>query len=131
MTDLTAQRSTYVEILDEDIVIEQIPSGSLERMNVEFVYDEFMEFIIARAQFEKLPKSDAAPSLVDVLSLASSLLKDEEKFVSVAGILVFIGEMVAEYSRERGLKYLEWLASQGRRDVACKLIGRWPEETIS
>lgn len=130
-TSMTNSKSLYVQILDEDIIIEQIPSNSLSKLQIEFVYDEFMEYVIAKALFFQLGIKVKSPSLDDILELANSLLRQEEQFVSIAGILVFVGEMTGEISLTFGLRYIDWIVAQGRGDLACRIISRWPEATMS
>jgi hypothetical protein len=47
LKDLESNQSLYVRILDEDIILEQL-SGAEKNVHVTFVYDEFMEYTIAR-----------------------------------------------------------------------------------
>ncbi len=124
---LYSSKSKYVHILDEDIVIEQIPGRSIHNLNVEFVYDEFMEYIIATAKYAEVYNK----GIDAVLILVDALLERERFFVSVSGILVFIGEMVAENSTKDGYAYIERLIEKEKQDLVCKIISRWPEDRIT
>jgi Domain of unknown function (DUF4062) len=122
--------SMYVQVLDEDIIIEQKPYGSEFYIKVEFVYDEFMEYVIAKSLWSKLLKSKSNTDLSDVLTLTEKLLKKEKNFVSIAGIIVFIGEMYAAINPRRKLSFIDWLIQKNRTDLSFKIVSRWPKSYI-
>jgi len=128
---LHSAKSTYVQILDEDIIIEQKPVGADFDLLIEFVYDEFMEYIIAKAKWSELFTSIESPTLEeDFKQLCLELFEREENFISVAGVIVFIGEMIASRSKKDGLNFVDWLIEKDRSDLACRIIVRWPEQTL-
>jgi hypothetical protein len=45
--DLTTAQSLYVRLLDEDIILEERPAGPMDARRVSFVYEEFMEYLVA------------------------------------------------------------------------------------
>jgi hypothetical protein len=118
--------SRYVQILDEDILLEQRPSGQQMDIMVSFVYDEFMEYVIAKAIWSEMCQRVDNPNFEEVKDVVSTLLKQEEKFISVLGIAVYLGELLATKSQKDALHYVGWLVSKGKETLACRLIVRWP-----
>lgn len=121
--------SLYVQILDEDILLEQKPTGLQMDLMVSFVYDEFMEYIIARSLWSEI-YDGKRPSHRKVETLAKTLLKQEDQFISVLGIIIYLGELLAMVSKNDAKKYIDWLVSNGRDSLACKLISRWPRQVL-
>jgi hypothetical protein len=129
-SNIYSASSKYVQILDEDIIIEQIPSRSLHQLNVEFVYDEFMEYVIATSMYYSSYAVDNQPTLKSIFALVDELLAQETQFVSVSGVVIFIGGIVAEKSKNDGLEYANYLLKKSRVDLACRVLNRWPENNI-
>jgi len=129
-TNIHSAKSKYVQILDEDIIIEQKPSRSMHQLTVEFVYDEFMEYVIANAVYSN-DRFDNKRVLEKALELISELVPRQAKFVSISGILAFVGEMVAQASAQHGLFYINHLIKIDMKELACQILGRWPEENMS
>ncbi|MGM0582893.1 MAG: DUF4062 domain-containing protein [Bacteroidota bacterium] len=123
-------RSMYVQVLDEDIIIEQKPYGTELNLKVEFVYDEFMEYVIAKSLWLKLLNSKNNTKLKDVIILTKKLLIKEKNFVSVAGVIVFIGELFAANNPRQKLEYIDWLIQKERIDLSFRIISRWPKSYI-
>jgi hypothetical protein len=46
--DTTTANSLYLRFLDEDVILEEDPTADVECRRVHFVYEEFMEYVIAR-----------------------------------------------------------------------------------
>ncbi len=76
--------SRYIQILDEDILLEEKPVGSATNLNVSFVYEEFMEFIIAKSIWSEL--ADSGISSAGAIDITKGLLKKEKEFISVLGV---------------------------------------------
>lgn len=128
-SSLRQEDSRYNRILDEDILIEEQPSGSkmdLLDLKVGFVYDEFMEYVIAKAIWSSHSSEGNRMDSKIIISTANGLLPMEEQFISCQGIVLYLGELLAKRSGREGLKYLDWLISIDREDLACRLVVRWP-----
>src|ERR1039457_5167212 len=100
-------------------------------LKVGFVYDEFMEYIIAKALWFKLSGEFTKIDCDKVVSVSADLLRIKERFISVRGVVIYLGEILASISKQEGLKYVDWLISNSYEDLACRLIVRWPKATLS
>lgn len=118
--------SRYVQILDEDILLEQKPVGPGLDLMVSFVYEEFMEYVISRALWSDICRRIGSPTYEEIRDVAGAHLKREKEFISVLGIVIFLGELLATVNQGDGLRYVDWLISMHREALACKLIVRWP-----
>jgi Domain of unknown function (DUF4062)/NACHT domain len=123
--------SRYVQILDEDILLEQKPSGPELDLMVSFVYDEFMEYVIAKALWSEMCERVGVPDYEEVKHVANSLLDRQKLFISVLGIVVYLGELLATQSVKDGLNYIRWLISEKQEMLACRLFVRWPMRIMS
>ena len=120
--------SKYVQILDEDILIEEKPSGHHMNINVGFVYDEFMEYVIAKSIWTEIHNKYKKVTYKRIIDYSLNLLEIEKVFISVAGILTYLGELIAKISETDGLKYVDWLINSNRADLASRILVRWPSE---
>lgn len=127
-TSIRTLESRYVQILDEDILLEEKPAGSATNLTVSFVYEEFMEFIIAKALWSEF--SGSTISATSATKLAERLLAKEKEFISVLGVILYIGELLATSSKAEGLQFVDWLIVSHREDLACRIIERWPGLTL-
>jgi hypothetical protein len=115
--------SRYVQILDEDILIEERPLGDLNETVVSFVYDEFMEYIIARALWSDHVKG-RADVVGSVVAKSEELLSVRSEFISVVGVILYLGEMLARISASYLLDYLAALRHRGHPQLVCELAVR-------
>lgn len=131
--EIYTTKSKYAQILDEDILLEQIPDSSIHKLNVEFVYEEFMEYVIANSMYSQIPifRGKSKPSISRIFALMNDLLRQEKRFVPISGILIYIGEIVARNSNKRGLDYIKKLVERKRRDIAFQILNRWTEDKIN
>jgi hypothetical protein len=120
---IRAVGSRYVQILDEDVLIEERPVDSLGHALVSFVYDEFMEYIIARAVWSEL--SESAGGVQSTLAARTlELLKMQSQFVSITGITIYLGELAARRSIVFYEEYLQGLAAGRAFSTTCLLSRR-------
>lgn len=129
-TTIRTVNSRYVQILDEDIMLEERPAGVSMNIKTGFVYDEFMEYVMARALVSDLLLLSSRNRFNQIQVKITELFKFEKQFISVIGVAIYIGEMLAKVSKKDGIKYVDWLTSQGKESMACQLIARWPAETM-
>lgn len=90
--DLDSDKSVYVRLLDEDIIIEEGSSPNLDPWAT-FVYDEFMEYTMARGILNSIPVDE---SRENIQNLIQSLMLSYQKFKSVEGILGYLSIMLME-----------------------------------
>lgn len=89
--DLDSHASLYTMILDENLILEERTERTLER-HVFFVYDEFMEYVMARdllMEWDKLPPET-------ILARLDRLLSDSERFRPLIGAVEFLSLMLKE-----------------------------------
>lgn len=120
--------SRYVQILDEDILLEQKPSGPEMDLMVSFVYEEFMEYVIAKALWAEATHGVRSPGYKQIQSLTEGLLEQEHNFISVLGIVVYLGGLLARHRFNDTLRYIDWLLIAGRESIACRLIPQCPPQ---
>ncbi len=87
---------TYVRLLDEDVIIEEETSAIDGTTMVKFVYEEFMEFVIARYLMNEL--ADHAEG--EIVNYVAEFTASMPEFLSRMGVLVFLALMLRE---ERGI----------------------------
>ncbi len=91
LSDLDSDKSVYIRLLDEDIIIEEGSSPKLESW-VTFVYDEFMEYTMARGLLNSFPE-DAPDS--EIKKLLEVLIGNYQKFKSIEGVIGYLSIMLA------------------------------------
>jgi hypothetical protein len=124
-------KSRYFQILDENILIEQKPMGASFNLYVSFVYEEFMEYVLARSLWHQMLMENERVLPKDIIGIVKRLFTKEEKFVAVLGMAIYLGEFIVRQSPQEGLVYLDWLIEQQRIAMACRLIERWPRLSLS
>lgn len=95
LMDFEASSSIYTRILDESIILEQIPeeSGIRCRPRVTFVYDEFMEYVIAR----DLVVNTMNTQDHRIMNLRfNRLLRSANRFSSIYGVIAYLLLMLEE-----------------------------------
>jgi hypothetical protein len=120
--------SRYVQILDEDILLEEKPTGKRMNLQVGFVYDEFMEYVIARGLWAEMTDRKSVPQLRALTGKVTELLSIRESFVTVLGIVVYLGELLANQKRKAGLEFVHWLIKKGHIDLALGIVEKWPHD---
>lgn len=108
--DMRSQQSLFVRLLDEDIIIGEEPTTDVSERMIVFVYEEFMEYSIARMLFTR-----HEPSVYNARSLFFKLHKQSKTFVNALGVCEYLCafyldsdlpfaavEMIVEMSRQGG-----------------------------
>jgi hypothetical protein len=107
--DLKSPSSVYLTLLSEDIIIEETPTDRSDQRRICFVYEEFMEYVLARELFQRAvrPGRDrvesvfaqldgAMSSFVNALGVGEYLVAfclDERLYRSAFEIVVRMGEV--------------------------------------
>lgn len=86
IVDLKTEQSTYLELLDEDIIIEENPTSSADVRKVVFVYEEFMEYAAARYLQDK-HKHFTKKDVDDHFELMNNKMSE---FVNILGIMEYL-----------------------------------------
>ncbi len=107
LSDLDSDRSIYIRLLDEDIVIEEGSSPKLQPW-ITFVYDEFMEYAIAKEITNSL--DDNSPENV-IEKTINELVEKYEEFENIEGV---IGYMCIMFVAERRKPIWDFLINRGK-----------------
>ena len=108
-----SEQSIYFHLLNEDIIIEERPEGGIEDPTMSFVYEAFMEYIIARS----IVGGAFVESLERHSSMFSFFSEFVEKFPNCRGVVEYIGLFLCGSScqseRSDGERFLCELAESG------------------
>ncbi len=121
--------SRYVQILDEDILLEEKPSGVEMRLKVGFVYDEFMEYVIAKALWSDLISKYRQITATEIKKLAEDLLLKKKEFVSVLGVITYLAELLLRQTHHQGVQFIDWLTRNKMESLSFR-ITRVPKDAI-
>ena len=98
----------YLRLLDEDIIIEEVPTSKLDQRKISFVYEEFMEYVLAEEVFQRMIRQDrqqvdivfgqlneAVPTFVNALGVGEYLVAfclDERMYKFAFELVTRMGE---------------------------------------
>jgi hypothetical protein len=109
-TDLSTDRSMCLSLLDEDIIIEEQPTEIVDLRRVTFVYEEFMEYVVARALLT-VPSQFGIDTPTQIFRRLASLLG---RWVNARGIAEYVGLMLVEEdfgaTRSKGIEFMGYMA---------------------
>lgn len=86
-TDLSESDSSYAQLRDEGVIFEEPTSGPWERGAIRFVYDEFMEYVVARSWAARLNNSSDAAHTAPLIQAAVEAFSS---FAPAWGALLFL-----------------------------------------
>lgn len=118
--------SKYIQILDEDILLEQKPSGAGMSLLVSFVYEEFMEYTMAASIWANIQGKNGVINHSEIANISKDLLIIKNKFISVLGIIFYLGSFLTKYKSEEGMMFIDWLINVKRENIACRMMAEWP-----
>lgn len=90
--DISTEESIYVRFLDEDIIIEEEPAQSLSNRRVNFVYEEFMEYLLARSLLAK----HSVASVEQINDLIEQLMTSVGEWINARGVTEYVVVMLSE-----------------------------------
>lgn len=91
--DLESPESLYVAILGEDIILEEEPDqGTTGCTNILFTYDEFMEYVIARAMLRSYQSMDENTAQ----RLVTRCTEGMQEFPTLLGVLEYLAVFMRE-----------------------------------
>ncbi len=126
----TDPRSLYGRIRDEFIILEEQERGKGKRrvLQIAFVYEEFMEYVMARALIQAWDEQ----SLDDTAILAEldRLKQSYRHFSQILGIMVYLAIMLKE--PPRNLTFWSLLINSGKvwRDVVFEAFKKLPTNRL-
>lgn len=125
--------SLYSRILDEDIILEEVsPSEGIQfgkdyedEQYCTFVYEEFMEYIIACSLEMEMRKSSDSELMGEV----EKLFAKQKQFINVIGVMLYLAYILKQ---KRGLSIWSKLYEKGGvwQGVLIDAIVKCPEELI-
>jgi hypothetical protein len=132
-TDLATQDSLYLQLLDEDIIIEERPADRSGIRKVSFVHEQFMEYMLAMSIASR-------PDLFGLTRLddAAQLLTGRyQNWVNARGVAEFLGIILLESSEQsEAWSYLDRLCRTGATwiepfwSVLAKARGEWASDAL-
>ena len=109
--DTSTHNSIYVRLLDEDIILEEHPGGGLDEKRVSFVYEEFMEFLLARSLLSIRMEGASVGKIFALLESSN------QGWANARGVAEYVGLMLLEgdYERTRpdAISFLSMMLSGG------------------
>ncbi|MFC1792952.1 hypothetical protein ACFL3Q_05135 [Planctomycetota bacterium] len=131
-SDIDSERSIYVKLLDEDIIIEEEPTEQVDCRLVRFVYEEFMEYILAKSflsRFRRLKRY----AIGDYFKAEKDKAADWVNFRGVAEYiaLMFLADD-SELTVEDGIRLMEAFISLGSgwTNIFWSVVGKLPEHSL-
>jgi len=122
-------RSVYGRIRDEFIILEEKERGKGRRKKcqVAFVYEEFMEYVMARSLMRDWDQAGLYKATI--LSKIETLTGKYESFAQILGVMVYLALMLKE---ERGLALWSLLLNKGERwqKVVFEAFRKLPEDHL-
>lgn len=122
-------RSLYGRVRDEFIILEerQQDRGRRKELQVAFVYEEFMEYVMARALIRDWEQ--AGLDEATILTAVKELTKKYEEFAQILGVMVYLALMLKE---EHDLALWSLLLEQGERwqQTVFEAFRKLPEDQL-
>ena len=122
-------RSIYGRIRDEFIILEEQERGKGKRktLQIAFVYEEFMEYVMARALLQAWDEKgldDAA-----ILAELDKLMQSYQHFAQILGVMVYLAIMLKE---NRNLAFWSFLINSGEtwRNVVFEAFKKLPADQL-
>jgi hypothetical protein len=131
--DTSSENSIYTRLLDEDIIIEEEPTQDIFQRRVNFVYEEFMEYVLAKSLIYNCSKNDFN-NLEDIFNGLVSIVNE---WVNARGVIEYIILILAESSDEDkaflAFDLLEKLIQLGGvwLEAFWSIVGKFPEQHIN
>jgi hypothetical protein len=130
--DTSTQQSLYLHLLDEDIIIEEQPGNDVHTRRVSFVYEEFMEYLLAKSIILQ-PKQFNITSVEDIFLMLDATLRE---WVNARGVGEYTALMLMDSSHSStndvAIRFLGMMARRGETwcDAFWSVIGKCPESYL-
>jgi hypothetical protein len=131
-SDTSTPTSIYVRLLDEDIILEEHPGEAIDERKVSFVYEEFMEFLLARSLVGRSGHKERYTSA----QLFQLLDDSSQQWVNARGVAAYVGLMLlnGEFgrSRDEAEHFLQAVVDGDDRwkPAFWEVIGKCPEPQL-
>lgn len=126
----STEDSLYLRLLDEDIIIEEQPGDDINSRRISFVYEEFMEYLLARS-IVKEPKRLGIESVENIFSRLNGVLSD---WVNARGVGEYVALMLMDEpsTRTKAFHLLNLMVAQGKTwlDAFWSVVGKCPESQL-
>ncbi len=128
--DLDDPRSLYGRIRDEFIVLEEQEhiSGSIKYFQVAFVYEEFMEYVMARSLLRDWSRERYSD--LQILGEINQLVEQYKEFTQLIGVLVYLSIMLKEYRHMELWSLLLSKDDEKWQQVIFETLRKLPEAQI-
>lgn len=130
--DTSTENSLYLHLLDEDIIIEEQPTDELEVRRVGFVYEEFMEYLLA-SSILKFKGRFGVSNVQDIFKMLNVSL---DKWVNARGVgeytaLMLLG-MEYDYPRSDAIAFLKMMVRGGDTwaEAFWSVVGKCSENQL-
>lgn len=122
-SDVESNRSIYKRLLDQDIIIEELPpeqamDRSYTARRISFVYDEFFDYMMALAHVRRAGWDALDPR--QIRDDFARLVRDSKRFEQLRGVAEYL-VLIAEQRQLQKVLCTE-LASQGVYEVLCNVL---------
>ncbi|MCP4298221.1 MAG: hypothetical protein GY786_21760, partial [Proteobacteria bacterium] len=122
-------RSLYGRIRDEFIILEEKERGKGRHkfLQVAFVYEEFMEYVMARSLIVEWDKEDCDDS--EILAEIEALFKKYDSFTQIFGVIVYLALIL---KADRNLALWSLLANRGGhwQEIIFEAVRKLPEDQL-
>lgn len=124
--DLSSERSVYLALLDEDIILEERPATAPNIRYVSFVYEAFMEYLVAKAilTYPEIYRLDSEQAIVSRLEEVSERWINAQGVAEFLGVMLFAGETGKEQLRPVAFATALARGSALWRPVFWSIIGK-------
>lgn len=121
--DVESNRSIYKRLLDQDIIIEELPpeqamDRSYTARRISFVYDEFFDYMMALAHVRRAGWDALDPR--QIRDDFAQLVRDSKRFEQLRGVAEYL-VLIAE-QRQLQKELCTELASQGAYEILCNVL---------
>lgn len=130
-TENTVEESIYVRLLDEDIIIEEKPGDSLAARQVSFVYEEFLEYLVARGLFA----SSRQAHFREAARVVNLLAAEVRTWVNARGVVEYFVLMLldADGNADQGYEAFRALLALGKAWTSAfwSIVSKLPASALS
>jgi len=130
--DTSTQNSLYLHLLDEDIIIEEQPTDELEVRRVGFVYEEFMEYLLA-SSILRFKKRFGVSNVQDIFEMLNASLGT---WVNARGVGEYTALMLLglehEHSRTDAISFMRMMVRSGPTwtEAFWSVVGKCSENQL-
>ncbi len=131
-SDTSTKDSMYLRFLDEDIILEEDPIEQGDARRVSFVYEEFMEYVLALSSIARYHRRESK----DIYGIFGELRKIVVDWVNARGVVEYLVIMLLGGETHRdvkdGFRLLKEMMLSGRPWVGAfwSAVGKLPDKVV-